>query len=83
MHNLASNCSLKFQLRNCMEEYAEADTSLLERYIEQWGLNRPDLVVTLLEKKQLVGSMSLYTERSPVIPPSYDDLEKDLNDIRK
>jgi hypothetical protein len=83
MHNLASDCSKEFQLPNCMEEYAEVGMPPLERYIEQWALNQPDLAVTLLEKKQLVGIRSLYTERPTAVPPSSEDLEKDLKDIRK
>ena len=66
-----------------MEEYAEVEIPLLERYIEEWARNRPDLAVTITEKKQMVGMRSLYTERPTAVPPSSEDLEKDLNDIRK
>ena len=83
MHHLASDCSREFKLPNYMEEYAEMGMPPLDRYIEQWALNRPDLALTIPEKQQLVGSRGLWKEGSTADPPSYDDLGKYLKDIRK
>ena len=83
MHHLASDCYHEFDLPNCMEEYATVESPALERFIEQWGLNHPELSVTISEKKQLVTSRNINVERSALTPPSDSDLEKDLNDLRK
>jgi len=83
MHNLASDCDHAFNLRNCMEEFAKVGKPPLERYIEKWAETRPDLQVTIPEKNQLIEVRSIYKERATETPPSYDDLERDLRDIRE
>lgn len=83
MHNLASDCHHAFNLPNCMEEFDKVDKPPLERYIEKWAETRPDLLVTIPEKNQLIELRSIYKERATEVPPSYHDLERDLKDIRE
>lgn len=81
--NLASDCYHAFNLPNSMDEFCKVGQPPIERYIEKWAETRVDLHVLIPEKHQLVQLRSLYKERTTEAPPSYDDLEKDLADIRK
>ena len=81
--HLASDCLREFGLANCITEFRTVEKLPLERYIEDWARNRPDLDVKITEKDQLIGMRSRYEERSTQTPPSYEELEKDLSDLRK
>lgn len=80
---LAKDCFHEFGLSNCITEFRIAEEFPLERYIENWATNRPDLNVTIPEKHQLIGMRSRGGKRLTQTPPSYEELEQDLSDIRK
>ena len=83
MNNLASDCYHEFGLRNCMEEFSSVNKPPLERYIETWAKTRLELQVTIPEKDQLIQLRSIHQERAVGDAPSYNDLERDLKDIRQ
>jgi len=83
IHHLASDCLREFGHTNCIKEFRTVEKPPLERYIENWATNRPDLNVIIPEKEQLIGMRSRYAERLTQTPPSYEELEQDLSDIRK
>lgn len=83
MTNLASDCYHEFGLRNCMDEFSTVGKPPLERYIEAWAERRPELRVTVIEKNQLIQARSIAQERPTGVPPSYDDLDRDLRDVRQ
>jgi len=83
MNNLASDCYHEFGLRNCMEEFSSVNKPPLERYLETWAKTRLELQVTIPEKDQLIQLRSIHQERVVGDAPSYNDLERDLKDIRQ
>ena len=82
MQHLASDCYHTFHLSNYIEELRTVDMHPLSRYIEDWAQSRLDLNVTITEKHQLVEARSLYNKRVTQSPPSSNELENDLSDIR-
>jgi uncharacterized protein len=82
-HNIASDCYHQFNLPNCIEEFCKVGQTPLERYIENWAMDKTDLHVTIPEKNELIQLRSINRERNTDGPPLYQDLEQDLRDIRE
>ncbi|MBA7625137.1 hypothetical protein ES703_32561 [subsurface metagenome] len=83
MENLASDCSHEFELRNAIESLSQVGKPSLERYIEEWATEFPNLDVKISEKEPLIKMRSIYAESSTADPPSYEELKKALDDLRK